>query len=50
VVNNSDEPNSLEICFHGIRIISSMAQSGRDSFAEPQRRQNYRGNSQYRQG
>lgn len=53
VVNNSDEANSLEICFHGIRIISSMAQSGRDAFAAPQRRpqgNNYRGNQQYRRG
>lgn len=53
VVNNSNEANSLEICFHGIRIISSMAQSGRDAFAAPQRRpqgNNYRGNQQYRRG
>ena len=53
VVNNSNTPNSLEICFHGIRIISSMAQSGRDAFATPQRRpqgNNYRGNQQYRRG
>jgi len=31
VVNTSDEPNSLEVCFHGIRVISQMAQAGRNT-------------------
>ncbi|MFA5235095.1 MAG: hypothetical protein WC390_11910 [Sulfurimonas sp.] len=38
VVNTSNTPNYLEICFHGIRCISSMTQSGRDVFANQAQR------------
>ncbi len=31
IVNTSNTPNSYEICFHGIRIISGMTSSSRDS-------------------
>jgi hypothetical protein len=31
VVNTSNQPNSLEVCFHGIRLISEMAQAGRNT-------------------
>ncbi len=34
VVNTSDTPNSFEICFHGIRVISGMTTSGRNSIIQ----------------
>lgn len=36
VVNTSDTPNSFEICFHGIRLISGMTSSARNSLIESQ--------------
>lgn len=55
VVNASDTPNSFEICFHGIRLISNMTHSARQSVPSieqaPQRqRPGYRsqGNRGYR--
>lgn len=49
LVNTSDYANSFEICFHGIRLISSMAQAGRDSNFLPQQQQNRGPHRGYRQ-
>lgn len=33
IANASDEPNTVEICFHGIRIISQLTSQGRSTVA-----------------
>lgn len=33
IANSSDEPNTCEICFHGIRIISQLTSQGRSTVA-----------------
>lgn len=48
VVNTSDTPNSFEICFHGIRLISQMTYQGRDTNVSPAARANPQGRFQRR--
>lgn len=51
VVNSSDTPNSFEICFHGIRIVSGMTQSARQTpvnYPVSQQRYNQGSQGKYR--